>query len=77
MAKNPNKNPAKGFIGELAQAPKQKPAKERFDYSSPVAGTTPVRNMNTTKRLDKLNGVSKADSSITAELAKHIKARRS
>ncbi len=79
MAKNPNKNPDKGFRGELERAPKMPDAKAKpkFTWHKNVSGgEAKPQNMGTTQRLAKQTAARPADSNLANELANHITKRR-
>ena len=78
MAKNPNRSPDKGFIGEIESSPQIKPqqAKKRFTWHKDVSGgESSPQDMGTTQRLKKQAAVAPTKQAV-AETAEHIANRR-
>lgn len=77
-AKNPNKNPNKGFINEMAQQPKlpASKAKKSFTWSGPVTAPDAAKPMATPRRLQNQTAVAAPSSSLGNEIQKVANKRR-
>lgn len=79
MAKNPNRNPDKGFSKELAKAPKMEPAqaKKQFTWRKSVSGgEAKPQDMGTTRRINQQRPAAPADSNYSDEIGDMLKKRR-
>lgn len=81
MAKNPNKNPEKGFLDELTDPGSYVPDKAKapqkpFIYDKPVAGGESRPNqMNVPRRLNEQKKVGRPKSSMASEMIANVAKR--
>ena len=79
MAKNPNKNPDKGFRDELAKASSLKPqqAKKKFTWHKNVSGGEAApQDMGTTRRMHSGAEVKPSTTNYSSEMAEFLRKRK-
>lgn len=76
MAKNPNRNPNKGFLRELASKPEKPKGRESFTWNKHVATDGKAEGMKTAYRMSRFSSAKEGTSTLCEEHRKHTDDRK-